>query len=295
MRKRISTRILGLVAILVFFVCTGLVLAEDNSASNADNIQYSVIQDTLSPEQQGKELEVTGIQDQSSADGLAEGTVVIPKKVTIDQNEYTVTRIGDNAVAQDSQIKNIVIPDSVTSIADNAFGTQNPDSENQNESDQSSADSGLKIYAPADSEAALFAQNNSIELDTNVFSTELSTDQITEGDQTKVEVTEKADVLNDVPVTFSSSDENVATVSEDGTVTAVGNGSASITADTGDVTTTMALYVAAEDDSALDSTELQAATTALSTTTSSSLFYVNSNGKVLKSYMKRQVSRTICS
>ena len=79
MRKRISTRILGLVAILVFFVCTGLVLAEDNSASNADNIQYSVIQDTLSPEQQGKELEVTGIQDQSSADGVADGTVVIPK------------------------------------------------------------------------------------------------------------------------------------------------------------------------------------------------------------------------
>ena len=52
---------------------------------------------------------------------LYSGSVVIPSTVTYDGQEYQVTRIGDEAFYRSPSITSITIPESVTSIGENAF------------------------------------------------------------------------------------------------------------------------------------------------------------------------------
>lgn len=70
------------------------------------------------------QYEITGSDTVSvgASINLNEVNVVIPSKVTYENNEYTVTAIGVSAFFSWSDIESITIPDSVTSIGDDAFG-----------------------------------------------------------------------------------------------------------------------------------------------------------------------------
>ena len=47
--------------------------------------------------------------------------IIIPNKVTIDSDEYTIVSIGDEAFKDCSILKSVTIPSTITSIGDNAF------------------------------------------------------------------------------------------------------------------------------------------------------------------------------
>lgn len=48
-------------------------------------------------------------------------TIVIPEKVTYNEQEYVVTAIGDNAFYLCNDLKHVTIPNTVTSIGEGAF------------------------------------------------------------------------------------------------------------------------------------------------------------------------------
>ena len=86
--------------------------AHDLAVENADGVTifYNYIND-------GTELEVA----QYPSDLKYEGNVVIPDKVTYENETYQVTSIGDGAFSGCSDLTSVTIPNSVTSIGNAAF------------------------------------------------------------------------------------------------------------------------------------------------------------------------------
>ena len=86
--------------------------AHDLAVENADGVTifYNYIND-------GTELEVA----QYPSDLKYEGNVVIPDKVTYENETYQVTGIGDGAFSGCSDLTSVTIPNSVTSIGNAAF------------------------------------------------------------------------------------------------------------------------------------------------------------------------------
>lgn len=70
-----------------------------------------------------KEMVETGVLDAETGEvvQLKEGNISIPKKIIVDDVRYCVTAIGKDAFAQNTALKQVRIPDSVTEIQANAF------------------------------------------------------------------------------------------------------------------------------------------------------------------------------
>ena len=89
-----------------------VVLAEGSIEYNG--INYTVL--TMPSGRENGTVEVGPYQD-------ASGDISIPATITVGENTYTVTSIGDDAFSMCYGLTSVTIPDSVTSIGDRAFST----------------------------------------------------------------------------------------------------------------------------------------------------------------------------
>lgn len=84
----------------------GTILTSDGTKGT-----YKVVSaDTTNPT-----VAFTGVTDKKAA------SITIPKKITVDNIEYTVTAIADNAFKGNSKIKKVTVSTNITSIGKNAF------------------------------------------------------------------------------------------------------------------------------------------------------------------------------
>ena len=142
-----------------------------------------------------------------------------------------VTTIGDNAFKDCVKLTSITIPRSVTKISSNAF----------------SYPKILTIYGVAGTYAETFAKENSIQfVDQQVKATAASLDQteltINKGATAQLNLSVTPENFTDT-VTWKSTDEKVATISDSGEVKAVGAGTATIKVVVGDISATCQVTV----------------------------------------------------
>jgi len=136
---------------------------------------------------------------------------------------YRTTTIGNNAFKECVKFKDITIPRMVNSISSSAF----------------SYPAIMTIYGVAGTYAETFANNNNIKfVDKQVNATLVSIDKtdisIKKGKTEKLVVTILPSNFTD-QVVWKSSNENVATIAEDGTITAKNTGTATIKITVGNV------------------------------------------------------------
>ena len=142
-----------------------------------------------------------------------------------------VTTIGNNAFKDCVKLTSITIPRSVTKISSNAF----------------SYPKILTIYGVAGTYAETFANENSIRfVDQQVKATAASLDQteltINKGATAQLNLSVTPENFTDT-VTWKSTDEKVATISDSGEVKAVGAGTATIKVVVGDISATCQVTV----------------------------------------------------
>ena len=142
-----------------------------------------------------------------------------------------VTTIGDNAFKDCTKFTSVTIPRSVTSISASAF----------------SYPKILTIYGVAGTYAETFAKENSIQfVDQQVKATAASLDQteltINKGATAQLNLSVTPENFTDT-VTWKSTDEKVATISDSGEVKAVGAGTATIKVVVGDISATCQVTV----------------------------------------------------
>ena len=142
-----------------------------------------------------------------------------------------VMTIGDNAFKDCVKLTSITIPRSVTKISSNAF----------------SYPKILTIYGVAGTYAETFAKENSIQfVDQQVKATAASLDQteltINKGATAQLNLSVTPENFTDT-VTWKSTDEKVATISDSGEVKAVGAGTATIKVVVGDISATCQVTV----------------------------------------------------
>ena len=146
----------------------------------------------------------------------------IPRRVTI---------IGDNAFKDCVKLTSITIPRSVTKISSNAF----------------SYPKILTIYGVSGTYAETFANENSIKfVDQQIKATTASLDKteltINKGAAAQLNLSVTPENFTDT-VTWKSTDEKVATISDSGEVKAVGAGTATIKVVVGDISATCQVTV----------------------------------------------------
>lgn len=101
-----------IIKFLLFLLLIGLIyFCSDSSPFEKDGIYFSVTQD-------GKGVTVT--HKTTSYNSYA-GDVVIPDKVTMNGNKYTVIGIDKYAFAYCEHLESVTIPESIISIGDMAF------------------------------------------------------------------------------------------------------------------------------------------------------------------------------
>ena len=142
-----------------------------------------------------------------------------------------VTTIGDNAFKDCVKLTSITIPRSVTKISSNAF----------------SYPKILTIYGVAGTYAETFANENSIQfVDQQIKATAASLDKteltINKGAAAQLNLSVTPENFTDT-VTWKSTDEKVATISDSGEVKAVGAGTATIKVVVGDISATCQVTV----------------------------------------------------
>ena len=111
-------------------------VAKADAVEKIDGIWYNLISEEKIAEvtkiPSGGYSDTIKIPPKVTSDGLVEstiitsggsysGTIEIPSKVTHQNEEYTVTRIGDDAFNFSSKLTSVSIPNSVTSIGRRAF------------------------------------------------------------------------------------------------------------------------------------------------------------------------------
>ena len=142
-----------------------------------------------------------------------------------------VTSVGNNAFKDCTKFTSVTIPRSVTSISASAF----------------SYPAILTIYGVAGTYAETFANENSIKfVDQQVKATAASLDQteltINKGATAQLNLSVTPENFTDT-VTWKSTDEKVATISDSGEVKAVGAGTATIKVVVGDISATCQVTV----------------------------------------------------
>ena len=142
-----------------------------------------------------------------------------------------VTSVGNNAFKDCTKFTSVTIPRSVTSISATAF----------------SYPKILTIYGVAGTYAETFAKENSIQfVDQQVKATAASLDQteltINKGATAQLNLSVTPENFTDT-VTWKSTDEKVATISDSGEVKAVGAGTATIKVVVGDISATCQVTV----------------------------------------------------
>ena len=142
-----------------------------------------------------------------------------------------VTSVGNNAFKDCTKFTSVTIPRSVTSISASAF----------------SYPKILTIYGVAGTYAETFAKENSIQfVDQQVKATAASLDQteltINKGATAQLNLSVTPENFTDT-VTWKSTDEKVATISDSGEVKAVGAGTATIKVVVGDISATCQVTV----------------------------------------------------
>ena len=85
-------------------------------ASAADKVEINGIYYYLNSSDEAKTASVT-----SNKSGGYSGVIVIPESVTYKEVTYSVTSIGYDAFAYDSDLTSVTLPNSVTSIGSEAF------------------------------------------------------------------------------------------------------------------------------------------------------------------------------
>ncbi len=184
----------------------------------------------------------------NSVTSIGEGAFVYCSSLTSIQIPNSVTSIGDWAFAYCSGLSSIEIPNSVTSIGDRAFygcssltkitclATNPPTIKSYTFSNYSA-----ELYVPAGCksayQSAIYWNNFNIK-EIVTLSTSIALNQTTATLKATETITLIATILpenaTDKSVEWSSSDETVAVVDENGVVTAVAVGEATITATTVD-------------------------------------------------------------
>ena len=142
-----------------------------------------------------------------------------------------VTSVGNNAFKDCTKFTSVTIPRSVTSISASAF----------------SYPAILTIYGVAGTYAETFANENSIKfVDQQIKATAASLDQteltINKGATAQLNLSVTPENFTDT-VTWKSTDEKVATISDSGEVKAVGAGTATIKVVVGDISATCQVTV----------------------------------------------------
>ena len=87
----------------------------------AYDVQIDGIYYNLNSENKTAEVTHDGTYSNSNGAGYTQSEVVIPKKVTYNSVEYSVTSIGGSAFYKCSSLTSVTIPNSVTSIGSSAF------------------------------------------------------------------------------------------------------------------------------------------------------------------------------
>ena len=182
---------------------------ENKNAVSADGITYSIQED-----EQGNTASVQKISEAVA--------VIIPSEITVDEAKIPVTAVNKDAFADCTGLQQVFIPDSVETIEADTFA----DSAQQ-----------IVIYCGKDSCAEKYAVDNQLEYKTDGL--RIVTDSIQMAVGETVSLGFERDLLQEVTTAGSpilkwkSSDENVATIDENGLVTAVSEGSAILTCEMG--------------------------------------------------------------
>lgn len=187
----------------------------------------------------GGTVAVEAAQEIHKADDSAYGTFVIPEKVKVDDVTYDVVAIDANAFGSVTKIANVVIPDSVATIDKDAFvakgvtaaslDASNLAADNKDTVKNTATDKAV-IFCNAGSKAETFAAENSYTAKTDGIQLTASSSTVATGSTATVKAALPGFLSSDTAITWTSSDQNVATVAADGTVTGVKEGTATITA-----------------------------------------------------------------
>ena len=182
---------------------------ENKNTVSADGITYSIQED-----EQGTTASVQKISEAVA--------VIIPFEITVNDAKIPVTAVNKDAFADCTGLQQVFIPDSVASIEADTFA----DFAQQ-----------IVIYCGKDSCAEKYAVDNQLEYKTDGL--RIVTDSTQMAVSETVSLGFERDLLQEVTTAGSpilkwkSSDENVATIDENGLVTAVSEGSVILTCEMG--------------------------------------------------------------
>lgn len=155
------------------------------------------------------------------------GTFVIPDTVTKDGSEYDVVGIDANAFGSVTTIHAVIIPDSVQKIDTSAFLAEGVTTAQAKES---GTNENITVYCNEGSEAQTFAKAQGCSVKTDGLQISLSADSIEAGQTATAKVVLPDFITSSAAAQWSSADKSIATVDDSGNVTAVKEGTTTITA-----------------------------------------------------------------
>ncbi|MBQ3334456.1 MAG: CHAP domain-containing protein [Eubacteriaceae bacterium] len=218
-------------------------------------------------------------------DDPAYGYFVIPEKVAVDAGTFDVTAIDAEAFGDVTEIKGVVIPDSVTEIAETAFALKSAgeqkaspegqallsseekaaaSAENTASAGEASADGQsapdakvagepaamnrqIPIYCNEGSAAKAFAEAQGCEVKTDAPKIVTAADTFKVGEMMAADLDKPSFIGADAEVTWSVSDEAIATIDESGNITGAAPGEVTVTAEMNGLTASKTVTIEAAD------------------------------------------------
>ncbi|MGI6108557.1 MAG: RICIN domain-containing protein [Eubacteriaceae bacterium] len=256
-----------------------------------DGITYAVTSVENTEMNTVNEVQVQKATETRQASDSLYGTFIVPEQVTNQGVSYDVTAVGTQSFYGVQDLKNVVMTDSIDSVATDAFVVTTDTADKTDEPDAADNQPSVTIYAPADSPAADYAAQNKLSLVTDGITLSDTALQMNVSEDKTVTVTGKPDWFGDNPVyTWKSSTDTVASVDENGKITAVAGGTTVITATCNGISASVTVTVVSNTQTDAVSEEGIAAaqaelTAQAASAAKDSVFSVATNdGQVIKSY-----------